>query len=234
MMRLTMASSEMANAIPAQSDAHVKTRSFMLKSLCSITLLSIFAAGLAGCGSTGTSTGASMGGSEPKLSYAEAARERDALRKVRDDSLQDFYATKPEVKDEVAKAVGYAVFDASQVNIILFVGGLGAGVLVENGTGKETFMRMTRAGTGPGIGYKSFRQLMVFKDRTLFETFRSLGADIGASADATLRIGGQGVSVNPNVSFNPLLSIYQITDRGALLQANWGGVAYLPFTELNR
>jgi len=48
-----------------------------------------------------------------------------------------------------------------------------------------------------------------------------------------MKIGGTGVAVDPNVSFNPLLSIYQITDSGALLQANWGGVAYLPDADLN-
>ena len=170
---------------------------------------------------------------QSKMSAADAAKKREAVLKMRDDALVDFYATKPEIKEEVAKAVGYAVFDASQVNIVLFVGGLGGGVLVENGTGKETFMKMTRAGTGPGVGYKKFRQLIVFKDRTLFDNFRTLGADVGASADATMKIGGTGVAVDPNVSFNPLLSIYQITDSGAVLQANWGGVADLPDADLN-
>jgi len=174
------------------------------------------------------------GAHKSKMSVAEATKKRDAVRKIRDDALEDFYATKPEIKEEVAKAVGYAVFDASQVNVLLFVGGVGEGVVVENGTGKETFMKMKRAGTGPGVGYKKFRQLMVFKDRSLFDNFRKLGADVGASADATMKIGGKGVAVDPNVSFNPLLSIYQITDRGALLQANWGGVAYLPDADLNR
>jgi lipid-binding SYLF domain-containing protein len=204
------------------------------KPLASLASLLISIALLAACGSTGSAPGASAGAGESKMSATDAAKERDALRKLRDQTLDDFYATKPEIKAEVTKAVGYAVFDASQVNIVLFVGGLGAGVLVENGTGKETFMKMTRAGTGPGVGYKSFRQLMVFKDRALFDNFRALGADVGASADATMKIGGQGVAVDPNVSFNPLLSIYQITDRGALLQANWGGVAYVPDSDLNR
>jgi lipid-binding SYLF domain-containing protein len=182
----------------------------------------------------GSSTFVAAGAAaQSKMSAADVTKKREAVLKMRDDALVDFYATKPEIKEELAKAVGYAVFDASQVNIVLFVGGLGGGVLVENGTGKQTFMKMTRAGTGPGVGYKKFRQLIVFKDRTLFDNFRTIGADIGASADATMKIGGTGVAVDPNVSFNPLLSIYQITDSGALLQANWGGVAYLPDTDLN-
>jgi lipid-binding SYLF domain-containing protein len=184
-------------------------------------------------GGTFVAPDASAQNEQSKMSAADAAKKREAVLKMRDDALVDFYATKPEIKEELAKAIGYAVFDASQVNIVLFVGGLGGGVLVENGTGKQTFMKMTRAGTGPGVGYKKFRQLIVFKDRTLFDNFRTLGADIGASADATMKIGGTGVAVDPNVSFNPLLSIYQITDSGALLQANWGGVAYLPDADLN-
>ena len=184
-------------------------------------------------GSTFVAPDAAAQNEKSKMSAADAEKKREKVLKMRDDALEDFYATKPEIKADVEKAVGYAVFDASQINIVLFVGGLGGGVLVENGTGKITFMKMTRAGTGPGVGYKSFRQLMVFKDRALFDNFRTLGADVGASADATMKIGGKGVAVDPNVSFNPLLSIYQITDRGALLQANWGGVAYLPDADLN-
>jgi lipid-binding SYLF domain-containing protein len=184
-------------------------------------------------GSTFVAPDAAAQNEQSKMSAPDAAKKREAVLKMRDDALVDFYATKPEIKEELAKAIGYAVFDASQVNIVLFVGGLGGGVLVENGTGKQTFMKMTRAGTGPGVGYKKFRQLIVFKDRTLFDNFRTVGADIGASADATMKIGGTGVAVDPNVSFNPLLSIYQITDSGALLQANWGGVAYLPDGDLN-
>ena len=204
----------------------------ILKPLGSVILMLISIALLA----TGSALGApdaAATADKSKMSAAEVAKKRDALLKMRDEALEDFYATKAEIKEEVAKAVGYAVFDGSQVNLVMFVGGLGGGVLVENEGGKETFMKMKRAGTGPGVGYKKFRQLMVFKDRTLFDQFRKLGADVGASADATMKIGGKGVAVDPNVSFNPKLSVYQITDRGALLQANWGGVAYLPDAELN-
>ena len=58
--------------------------------------------------------------------------------------------------------------------------------------------------------------------------------DVGASADATFkRSGSAGLTLDGSSSFNPSLSVYQITDSGLLLQANWGGVAYLPDSELN-
>jgi lipid-binding SYLF domain-containing protein len=203
-----------------------------VKPLGSVLALLIAVASFSGAG-IGSACAAEAGAQKSKMSAAEVKKKRDALLKMRDDALEDFYATKPEIKEEMTNAVGYAVFDGSQVNVLLFVGGLGGGVLVENGNGKETYMKMKRAGTGPGIGYKSFRQLMVFKDRSLFDQFRKLGADVGASADATMKIGGKGVAYDPNVSFNPQLSVYQITDRGALLQANWGGVTYAPDADLN-
>ena len=163
-----------------------------------------------------------------------ATQRREALRQMRDNALTDFYATRPATRAELEGAVGYAVFDASQVNLVLYLGAMGAGVMVDNANGHETYLSMKRAGTGPGVGYKSYRQLMVFKDRKLFDTFSTFGADVGASADATFKTGSTGgVTLDGSTSFNPLMSVYQITDRGALLQANWGGVTYLPDSELN-
>ncbi|APV51257.1 hypothetical protein BWI17_17155 [Betaproteobacteria bacterium GR16-43] len=168
------------------------------------------------------------------ISGDEATKRRAALREMRDETQKVLYAGKPELKAELEAAVGYGVFDASQVNLVLYVGAVGAGMLVDNQDQKETFMKVTRAGTGPGVGYKSYRQLLVFKDRALFDTFRTLGADVGASADATLKIGGgKGLTLDGSTSFNPYLSVYQYTENGLLLQANWGGVAYLPDEDLN-
>jgi lipid-binding SYLF domain-containing protein len=164
----------------------------------------------------------------------DVAKKRAAIQEMRDESLKVFYAANPNLRSELETAVGYGVFDASQVNLLLYVGAVGSGVLVDK-EGKETFMLVTRAGTGPGLGYKTYRQLLVFKDKGLFDTFRTLGADVGASADATLKIGsGKGVSLDGSASFNPYLSVYQYTDSGVLLQANWGGVAYVPDEDLNK
>jgi lipid-binding SYLF domain-containing protein len=172
--------------------------------------------------------------SSPGTQPATVAEKRAKILQMRDATVYDMFEIRPQVRDEMQKAVGYAVFDASQVNLVLYVGAMGAGVMVDNANGRETFMTMKRAGTGPGVGYKSYRQLMIFKDRQVFDTFTTMGADVGASADATLKTGPSGgLSLDGSSSFNPYLTVYQITDRGALLQANWGGVAYLPDAELN-
>lgn len=170
------------------------------------------------------------------LSAEEQQKRRDDIRQMRDETLERLFKAHPKAREEIRKAVGYAVFDASQSNIILLVTGHGIGVAVDNGSKQETFMRMARLGTGPGIGYKSYKQVLIFKDKTLFNTFGTVGADVSASGDATLKLKDKGdnLVLDGTVSFNPLLSVYQMTDRGALLQANWGGVGYLPDGDLNK
>jgi lipid-binding SYLF domain-containing protein len=95
-------------------------------------------------------------------------------------------------------------------------------------------MLATRAGTGPGIGYKDFRQVLIFKNKEVFDQFRKLGADVAASADATMKLRSEGASADLSTSFNPFISTYQFTDQGLLLQANWGGAAFVPYAQLNQ
>lgn len=158
---------------------------------------------------------------------------RRAILGMRDKTLADLYKTNPEAKAEVERAVGYAVFDATGINVILLVGVKGKGVAVENGSNKATYMNMVRAGSGPGIGYKDYRMVLVFKTKGVFERFTTLGMDAGASADATMKMGGQGKEAAYAKSFNPDIKVYQITDKGLLLQANWGGTKFLKDKDLN-
>lgn len=185
---------------------------------------------------SGCATGSKPGDSsvQPTLSAEEVPKVKAEILAMRDKTLDELFAQKPETRDEVAKAVGYAVFDSSQINVLLFVGARGTGVLVDNATQAKTFMLATRAGTGPGIGYKDFRQVMVFKNKEVFDQFVKLGADVAASADATMKLGSTGSSADMSMSFNPYVSTYQFTDKGLLLQANWGGAAFVPYAQLNQ
>ena len=174
--------------------------------------------------------------SSSSLSPAEVAKERKEILTMRDATLKRLYKVKPAIREEIAKADGYAVFDSNQANIILLVAGSGSGVLVDNATGQNTFMKMKRLGTGPGVGFKKYKQVLVFKSRKLVDTFKTVGADVTASSDATFKLSehNAGKGVDGVVSLDPMLSVYQITDKGVLLQANWGGMAYLPNDALNK
>lgn len=186
----------------------------------------------AGC-ATGPQKATAPTGATP-LSPQEAQKRRSEILEMRDTALAELYKQKPQAREELQKAAGYAVFDSSQFNIVLLVEAHGRGVLVDNATGKPTYMLAARAGTGPGVGYKSFRQIMIFKSQAVLDQFRVAGADVSASADATARMTpGVGASADLATSFNPFITMYEFTDRGVVLQANWGGAAYLPDAQLN-
>ena len=184
----------------------------------------------------GATTGnAGKGGEKPAEADKRSVEEkRQAVLKMRDETLKRLYAKKPEVKEELEKAEGYAVFAARSVYAVLFVGIRGSGVLVDNKSGKVTYMNMTRAGTGPGVGARKYRLIFAFKSRSLLDKFASVGADVSAEAKATIKFTDEGgQEVGASGSFNPYLSVYELTDRGLAMQASWGGTAYLPDAELN-
>jgi lipid-binding SYLF domain-containing protein len=219
------------SVIASASDASCAPKESDMKRLSRFAiLLPIF---LAACAS-----GSGQGDvpTQPVLAAAEVPKVKAGILTMRDKTLDELYAQKPETREEVKKAIGYAVFDSSQINVVLFVGARGTGVLVDNATQANTFMLATRAGTGPGLGYKDFRQVMIFKNKEVFDQFRKLGADVTASADATmkLRTNASGTSADLSASFNPFISTYQFTDQGLLLQANWGGAAFVPYAQLNQ
>jgi lipid-binding SYLF domain-containing protein len=177
----------------------------------------------------GTSASSDMQKSDPKKE-----EKRRAILSMKDRTLEKLYKTNPEAKAEVESAVGYAVFDATGVNVIMFVGVKGKGVVVDNSNNKITYMHMARAGTGPGVGYKEYQLVLVFKNKKMFDEFTTIGLDAGASADATMKVKGEGVDAATAISFNPYIKAYQITEKGLLLQANWGGTKFLKDSELNK
>ena len=152
---------------------------------------------------------------------------------MKDITLTDLYRHKPEAKEVIEKAEGYAVFDATGLFVVLYVGIAGRGVLIDNSNSEATYMTMARAGTGPGIGYQKFRSIIVFKNKTLLDTFKTVGGDIGASGHLVVKGFGRGGGIGGEMSFDPMLSVYQITDHGLAAEASWGATVFVPDPFLN-
>jgi lipid-binding SYLF domain-containing protein len=173
--------------------------------------------------------------SAAKRDAAEAAKEQDRQKilSMKDSTLADLYRQKPKAKDEIEKAPGYAVFDASGVYVVLYVGVEGRGVMIDNSNGEATYMTMARAGTGPGVGYEQFRYVIVFKSKKLVDTFKTVGGDIGASGHLVAKGFDVGGSIGAQMSFDPELSVYQITEDGLAAEASWGATVFVPDPFLN-
>jgi hypothetical protein len=127
-------------------------------------------------------------------------QDRQRILAMKDHTLADLYKYKPEAKEIIEKAEGYAVFDTSGVFVVLYVGIAGRGVLIDKSNGEATYMTMARAGTGLGVGYEKSRYIIVFKSKSLLDTSekaitgtcRCLELGEGSAAAEIRRICGQG------------------------------------------
>lgn len=163
-----------------------------------------------------------------KLSSAEIMQRRQQIQDMSKQAIEKLYAQNPEAKAEIRAAAGYAVFDVSTVNAVLLVGARGTGILVDNKSGKQTYMRTARGGTGPGLGYQQLYQIFVFKSEAALSQFKLSGMGGGdVSGSATMGTSGKQYSLNPNIT------VYQVSEKGFAVQANWGGTAYLVDPNLN-
>lgn len=162
------------------------------------------------------------------LSTPEIEKQRQTELDMSKKVLARLYAAKPEAKAEIEAASGYGIFDITSINALILVGQKGKGVIFDNKTGAPTFMLAGKIGTGPGLGYQELYQIFVFKSDAALDQFKigdSAGGDLNASVTAGTA-GGQ-------ISFNPYIDTYQISEKGFAVQANWGGTAYMVDPDLN-
>lgn len=158
--------------------------------------------------------------------------QRQAVLSMRNDVLTDLYKIKPDVKAQIASAPGYAVFSNANINIVFASFGGGYGVVSNNATGKNTYMKMGEVGVGLGLGIKDFRVVFVFNDTDSMTHFIDEGWSAGIQADAAAKAGDQGAAVGGEMSIDNV-TVYQLTESGLALQATIKGTKYWQDAELN-
>ena len=160
--------------------------------------------------------------------------QRADIRTVRDQALAELYKVQPSAKGHVEKAAGYAVFSNFGVKILVAGGGNGRGVVVDNKTKKETFMRMAEVQAGLGFGVKNFRLVWVFDKKADLDRFINSGWELGAQTTASAKVAGQGASAFAGaVSVMPGVWLYQLTDDGLALELTAKGTKYYRDDALN-
>jgi len=148
------------------------------------------------------------------------------LRFRREEALEDLYAIKPEARMVIEKAQGYAVFSNFGLKILFVGSGNGRGILHDNKSGKETFMRMLQAGVGWGVGVKDFRAIFVFDNRDVMEKFMSSGWSFGGEANAAAKTEEAGAATSGAIAVAPGVRVYQLTQNGLALSVMVNGTKY--------
>jgi lipid-binding SYLF domain-containing protein len=161
-----------------------------------------------------------------------AAEKRQIIIDMRNQVLQDLYKIKPDVKAQIGSAAGYAVFSNANINLIFASVGAGHGVVRDNESGKNTFMKMGEAGLGLGIGVKDFRAVFVFHSHDALNQFVEDGWAFGVNADAAAKASEKGAAVGGEATFDNI-TVYQLTESGLALQATVKGTKFWQDSELN-
>jgi lipid-binding SYLF domain-containing protein len=183
----------------------------------SIGICVVLALFIGGCATTG--------GSTPE-------QQRQSILSMKNEVLAELYKLKPDVKNQVAEAPGYAVFSNANVNLIFASFGGGYGVVKNNSSGKYTYMKMGEVGVGLGLGVKDFRAVFVFHNAETMNDFVESGWVFGAQADAAAKASDKGGAASGEVVIENI-TIYQLTETGLALQATIKGTKYWKDEELN-
>lgn len=167
---------------------------------------------------------------DPSVPLEEA---RNDVRAIADNTLQMLYARRPQARQAVEGAAGYAVFSNFGMKIVVAGGGKGRGLAVNNATRQETFMRMAEVQVGVGYGVKKFRLVWIFETQQAFNTFVNKGYQLGGQATLTARASGKGAGYAGAVSVSPGVWVYQITDDGIAAELTVKGTNYYRDKSLN-
>lgn len=163
------------------------------------------------------------------------AEQRSTIKREVSSTLNDLYAARPETRAEIKNAAGYAYFSNINVHVLLLSTENGYGVVHNNATGKDTYMKMAGAGAGVGMGVKDYRAVIVFTDPAVMRQFVETGLEVGGSADAAAKAGTTGVAAGAGVIARSAagMQFYEFTKDGLALQATVEGVKFWPDDKLN-
>ena len=191
-----------------------RMKSAQLKIILSLAIIVV----IAGCGPRGNLT---------------IAEKRQAVMDMEKETIERLYKEAPDTKEKIANSAGYGTFSNANVNLIFASAGGGYGVVVDNATGKRTYMKMALGGVGLGLGVKDYRVVMIFKDKSTLDKFVESGWDFGAHADAAAKAGETGGEVSGEGDIRSGIDVYSMTKSGLALQATLAGTKYWKDDKLN-
>ena len=163
---------------------------------------------------------------------ATKAEKQAEVLKATAAALDKFYAKQPDLKSTLAKAPGYAVFTTYGVSFIIGGSG-GTGLVHDNKTKWNTFMKLGGASAGFQLGAVENDVLVIFKTAKAMEGFVTKGWDVtggvsaGAAASGVGGGGGQGGSATGDVQ------TLTLTKTGLEAGLSIGGVKAWKDDELN-
>ncbi len=161
------------------------------------------------------------------------ADQRAYTLKVRDEALAELAVREPESQALIASAPGYVFMSGFSLHPGLMTLGNAYGVIQNNLTGKQTYVRLTRFAVGPGLAIKGYYGVVTIDTPEALEKLEQ-GTWYGvAFADASFKFGETGGSASAGDTSEISSNAWLWTHTGFSIEvAAGGGKLYLE-DELN-
>jgi lipid-binding SYLF domain-containing protein len=169
----------------------------------------------------------------PAFAAGKTKAEKQAeVRKAAETALDKFYKSEPKIKDEVAKAPGYAVFTSYGLSFVIGGAG-GSGLAHDAKTGKDTYMNMALASAGVQAGITQNDVLLVFKTEKALHQFIAKGWDVGAGGAASGGVKSKTAGGGAGENFVNDALYYTLTKNGLEIGAAVAGTKFWKEKSLN-
>ena len=159
--------------------------------------------------------------------------QREAILKMRNETLTELYKAKPEAKQKIETSAGYAVFSTYGVTVVVVGGAGGNGVATNNQSKLETFMQEGSASVGLGLGGAEVRTVFIFSDPQAFDNFVTRAGSLAHRARCRHRQETKAVPQPMPIAFSKSTEIYQLGKNALMAQATIAGTKFWKDKDLN-
>jgi len=165
---------------------------------------------------------------EPRILQA-----RLQVREMAQDALASLYEVNPGTRRTIERAAGYAVFSTFGLKLFFAGGTTGKGIVFNNRTQRQTFMKMLQVQGGLGFGVNQNRLIFVFTNERALRNFVDQGWEFGGQANLSAMASGQGTQFSGAAAVSPGVYLYQLTETGLAATITVSGTKYFKDTDLN-
>ena len=158
---------------------------------------------------------------------------RHQVREMTQDALATLFEVAPGTRRVIDRAAGYAVFSTFGVKLFFAGGTTGKGMVVNQRTHRQTFMKMVQVQGGLGFGVNKNRLVFVFTNEQALRNFIDQGWEFGGQANLSAMAGGKGAMFSGAAAVAPGVYLYQLTETGLSATITVSGTKYFKDADLN-
>jgi lipid-binding SYLF domain-containing protein len=163
---------------------------------------------------------------------SDIIQQRNQVREMAREGLSALYEAQPGARYAIEHAAGYGVFSIYGIKIFFAGGMTGKGLVHDNRTHRDDFMKMVQAQAGLGFGAVKDRVIWVFETRSALKDFINSGWDFGGKAQASAMVQQQGGTFAGAISVAPGVWVYQLTETGLSAELTVTGTKYYKDSDL--